>query len=153
VGANDVEAVLRGLPSMALRYGAHDTACRLLAQWLAGRPEVSHVLHPALPGSPGHAHWAAVSSKGAAGLVSVVFDGQRFSEERVDAFVDALKLFKIGYSWGGPMSLVMPYPLKGMRQFGELAGAQGGTLVRFAIGLEDVADLMADLDQALYMLA
>jgi cystathionine beta-lyase len=71
----------------------------------------------------------------------------------VEAFVDALKLFKIGYSWGGPMSLVMPYGLRGMRQFGALAGAQSGTLVRLAIGLEDVQDLIADLDQAFAALA
>ena len=82
------------------------------------------------------------------GLVSIVLDGDRYSEAQVNAFVDALKLFKIGYSWGGPMSLVMPYGLRGMRQFGPLAGAKNGTLVRFALGLEDVQDLITDLDQA-----
>ncbi len=147
VGGNDVEGILRGLPSMKLRYAAHDAATRQVAQWLRGRSEVVRVLHPSLPDSPGHAHWAQVC-EAAGGLVSVVFDGQRFSSERVDAFVDALSLFKIGYSWGGPMSLVMPYGLRGMRQFGDLAGATSGTLVRFAIGLEDVQDLIADLDQA-----
>lgn len=148
VGLNDVEGILRGLPSMALRYGAHDAATRQVAQWLQRRPEVAQVLHPALPHSSGHAHWAALC-QGAGGLVSMVFDGERHASERVLAFVDALKLFKIGYSWGGPMSLVMPYALKGMRQFGPLAGAQHGTLVRLAIGLEAVPDLLADLDQAL----
>lgn len=148
VGANDVELVLRGLPSLPLRYAAHDAATRQVAQWLSTRPEVSRVLHPALPDSPGHAHWAQLC-KAAGGLVSVVFDGARYSPERVDAFVDALKLFKIGYSWGGPMSLVVPYGLRGMRQFGELAGRTDGTLVRLAIGLEEVSDLLADLEQAL----
>jgi cystathionine beta-lyase len=152
VGLNDVEGILRGLPSMALRYAAHDAGTRQVAQWLCGRPELAQVLHPALPGSPGHAHWAALCS-GAAGLVSMVFDGARWHSEQVEAFVDALKLFKIGYSWGGPMSLVMPYPLKGMRQFGALAGAQSGTLVRLAIGLENVPDLIADLDLAFAALA
>ena len=152
VGGNDVEGILRGLPSMKLRYAAHDAATRQVAQWLCGRSEVARVLHPSLPDSPGHAHWAQVC-EAAGGLVSVVFDGQRFSSERVDAFVDALSLFKIGYSWGGPMSLVMPYGLRGMRQFGDLAGATSGTLVRFAIGLEDVQDLIADLDQAFATLA
>ncbi|MGQ0598342.1 PLP-dependent transferase [Aquabacterium sp.] len=152
VGANDVELVLRGLPSMPLRYAAHDAAARQVAQWWTKRPEVARVLHPALPDSPGHAHWAQLCSA-AGGLVSVVFDGTRYSPERVDAFVDALKLFKIGYSWGGPMSLVVPYGLRGMRQFGELAGQTDGTLVRFAIGLEEVGDLLADLDQALGALA
>jgi len=152
VGANDVELVLRGLPSMPLRYAAHDAAARQVAQWWTSRPEVARVLHPALPDSPGHAHWAQLCAA-AGGLVSVVFDGTRYSPERVDAFVDALKLFKIGYSWGGPMSLVVPYGLRGMRQFGELAGQTDGTLVRFAIGLEEVNDLLADLDQALGALA
>jgi cystathionine beta-lyase len=147
VGGNDVEAVLRGLPSMALRYAAHDATAREVAHWLAARSEVAQVLHPALPQSPGHAHWAALCNS-AAGLVSIVLDGDRYSEAQVNAFVDALKLFKIGYSWGGPMSLVMPYGLRGMRQFGPLAGAKNGTLVRFALGLEDVQDLIADLDQA-----
>ena len=146
VGLNDVEMVLRGLPSVALRYAAHDAAARDVAQWLAQRPEVAQVLHPALPGSAGHGHWASVC-QGAAGLVSMVFDADRFSDEQVNAFVEAMRLFRIGYSWGGPMSLVMPYPLQGMRRFGSLAGRRG-TLVRLAIGLEDVGDLIADLEQA-----
>jgi len=147
VGGNDAEAILRSLPSMPLRYAAHDAAARKVAQWWHARPEASRVLHPALPDSPGHAHWAAICS-GAAGLVSVVFDEVAHPAEQVEAFVDALRLFKIGYSWGGPMSLVMPYGLRGMREFGDLAGRQDGTLVRFAIGLESVDDLIADLDQA-----
>ena len=146
VGLNDVELVLRGLPSMALRYAAHDAATRHIAAWLQQRPEVMQVLHPALPDSPGHAHWQTTCT-GAAGLVTMVFDGARFTSAQVDAFVDALRLFKIGYSWGGPLSLVMPYSLQGMRRFGGLAKQQG-TLVRLAIGLEDTAALLADLDQA-----
>ena len=78
----------------------------------------------------------------------MVFDPQRFRTEQVEAFVDALHLFKIGYSWGGPMSLVMPYALDGMRQFGPLAGQRDGVLVRLAIGLEAAEDLIADLEQA-----
>jgi len=135
-----------------LRYRAHDASTRQVANWLCDRSEVARVLHPALPSSPGHAHWVQ-TCRGAGGLVSMVFDGDRHSSERVEAFVDALKLFKIGYSWGGPMSLVMPYGLRGMRQFGALAGVQSGTLVRLAIGLEDVQDLIADLDQAFAALA
>lgn len=151
VGLNDVELLLRSLPSMPLRYAAHDASARQIAHWLQSRPEVARVLHPAVPGSPGHAHWQATCS-GAAGLVSLVFDAQRHPPERVDAFVDALRLFRIGYSWGGPLSLAMPYALKGMRRFGPLA-QQAGTLVRLAIGLEDVSDLIADLDQAFVALA
>jgi cystathionine beta-lyase len=143
VGANDAEAVLRSLPTLALRYAEQDRAGRALAQWWAQRPEVAQVLHPALPGSPGHAHWAALCTQ-AAGLFSVVFDA-RFSASQVDAFVDALKLFKIGYSWAGPVSLVVPYDLKMLRA----KPAWSGTLVRFSMGLEDVDDLIADAEQAL----
>src|SRR5690606_31096427 len=144
VGANDVEAVLRGLPTLPLRYAAQDAAARQVAAWWLGRSEVTQVLHPALPESPGHAHWAALCQS-AAGLVSVVFD-ERYSDDRVDAFIDALRLFKIGYSWGGPVSLAVPYQLSNMRSLGK---APDGTLVRLAIGLEDPRDLIADLEQAL----
>ncbi|TSA14801.1 MAG: aminotransferase class I/II-fold pyridoxal phosphate-dependent enzyme [Comamonadaceae bacterium] len=150
VGANDAEAVLRALPSMALRYRAHDEATRTLVQWCQTRPEFAQVLHPALPKSPGHAHWRALCKQeigGAAGLFSVIFPAQR-SQAQVDAFCNALKLFKLGYSWGGPMSLVVPYDLASMRS-GWPAHLQQGTLVRFSVGLEAVADLQADLQQAL----
>ncbi len=145
VGANDVEAVLRGLPTLTLRYAAQDAAGRALAQWLQTRPEVARVLHPALPGSPGHAHWQA-HCNAAAGLFSVLFDA-RFSAAQVDAFVDALRLFRIGYSWAGPISLVVPYDLAAIRPQG--TGDLRGHLVRFSMGLEAVADLQADLEQAL----
>ena len=143
VGANDCELVLRSLSSMPLRYQAHDTAARKLAQWLAGRPEVARVLHPALEGSPGHEHWRATCNA-AAGLFSVVFH-DRFSAAQVDAFVDGLRLFKIGYSWAGPVSLVVPYDLAQLRP----GGALTGPLVRLSIGLEEPEALQADLAQAL----
>jgi cystathionine beta-lyase len=143
VGANDCELVLRSLSSMPLRYQAHDTAARKLAQWLAGRPEVARVLHPALEGSPGHEHWRATCTA-AAGLFSVVFH-DRFSAAQVDAFVDGLRLFKIGYSWAGPVSLVVPYDLAQLRP----GGALTGPLVRLSIGLEEPEALQADLAQAL----
>ena len=143
VGANDAELVLRSLPTLALRYAAHDKSARALAQWLGGRAEVAQVLHPALPGSPGHDHWQRLCTQ-AAGLFSVVFDA-RYSSQQVNAFVDALKLFKIGYSWAGPVSLVVPYDLSVMRA----KPAWPGTLVRFSVGLEGVDDLLADLEAAL----
>lgn len=143
VGANDVEAVLRSLPSLPLRYAAQDEAGRRLAQWWAAQPAVAQVLHPALPGSPGHEHWAA-QCRAAAGLFSVVFH-EHIAPARVDAFVDALRLFKLGYSWAGPVSLAVPYALAGMRD----RPAWKGALVRFSIGLEDVDDLIADCAQAL----
>ena len=143
VGANDAEAVLRALPSITLRYAAQDRAGRELAAWWSKRPEVTTVLHPALAGSPGHAHWAALCSQ-AAGLFSIVFDA-RFASAQVDAFIDALKVFKIGYSWAGPVSLAVPYDLATIRKH----PAWRGTLVRFSIGLEAVEDLIADCEQAL----
>ncbi len=148
VGANDAEMVLRSLPSIKLRYLAHDVATRELAQWCLGRSEFAQVLHPALPDSPGHAHWKALCvTDAAAGLFSVMVD-PRFKQAQVDAFCDALKLFKIGYSWGGPMSLVVPYDLATMRPHWPTHLARG-TLVRFSVGLESVADLKADLAQAI----
>lgn len=144
VGANDAEAILRSLPSLALRYRAHDAAARELARWLAARPEIAQVRHPALESCPGHANWKALCGARdlAAGLFSVVFD-PRYGTQQVDAFCDALKLFKLGYSWGGPMSLVVPYDVKGMRSKWEQ-----GILVRISIGLEAVGDLRADLEHA-----
>jgi len=153
VGMNDVETILRSLPSMALRYRAHDEATRALALWADTQPEFVQVLHPSLPGSPGHAHWKALCVKGmggAAGLFSVMLD-QRFSQAQTDAFCDALKLFKLGYSWGGPMSLVVPYELAQMRTTWPVY-LEKGTLVRFSIGLEDVLDLQQDINQALRVL-
>jgi cystathionine beta-lyase len=143
VGGNDAEAVLRSLPSLPLRYRAHDQTARELARWLATRPEVARVLHPALPSCPGHEHWRALCSD-AAGLFSVLFD-ERFTPAQVDRFVDALRLFAIGYSWAGPRSLVVPYDLKAMRP----GSALRGHLVRFSIGLEEAGPLRADLEQAL----
>jgi len=147
VGANDAELVLRSLPSLAIRYEAQARAGRELAAWWGGRNEVVQVLHPALEGSPGHEHWKRVCSE-AAGLFSVIFD-ERFSRAQVDAFVDSLKLFRIGYSWAGPVSLVVPYDLATMRAKPRWAG----TLVRFSLGLEEVEDLIEDCRQALSALA
>ncbi len=143
IGANDAELLLRSLPTLGLRYAAQDAAARQLAQWWAARPEVVQVRHPALPASPGHVHWQRLCTQ-AAGLFSVVFD-DRFTVAQVDAFVDALRLFKIGYSWAGPVSLVVPYDVSTMRS----RTAIKGTLVRFSIGFEAVDDLVADCGQAL----
>ncbi|MFM7705749.1 MAG: cystathionine beta-lyase [Rubrivivax sp.] len=143
VAANDVELVLRALPTIAVRYAAHDATARALAAWLTTQPQVRQVLHPALEGSPGHAHWAR-HCRGAAGLFSVLFH-ESLGQDRVDAFVDGLRLFGIGYSWGGPMSLAVPYDLAAMR--GD--ARPPGRLVRLSIGLEAVQDLQADLQAAL----
>lgn len=153
VGMNDVETVLRALPSMALRYRAHDEATRALAQWANAQPEFVQVLHPALADSPGHAHWKALcptAPGGAAGLFSVMLD-PCYSQDQVDAFCNALQLFRLGYSWGGPISLVVPYELASMRT-GWPAHLERGTLVRFSVGLEAVEDLQEDIAQALQVL-
>ena len=155
VGANDAEAVLRSLPSIALRYAAHDGATRALAAWCQGRSEIVQVLHPALSDSPGHAHWQALCEPGpggAAGIFSIIL-APHYSQAQTDAFCDALRLFKLGYSWGGPTSLVVPYELATMRSGGWPVHLKPGTLVRFSVGLEHVADLQADLAQALAALA
>jgi len=151
VAANDAETVLRSLPSIVLRYQAHDMVARSLAVWAQGRSEFAQVLHPALPDAPGHTFWRATCRNGpggAAGLFSVVFQSH-YRTEQVDAFCDALQLFKLGYSWGGPISLVVPYDLAQMRGNWPAHLARG-TVVRFSAGLEDVADLQADLEQALH---
>jgi cystathionine beta-lyase len=153
VGANDAEAVLRALPSIGLRYRAHDEAARTLAIWLHTQPAIAQVLHPALQGSPGHAHWKALcggangGQGAAAGLFSVVVDA-RYTPQQVDAFCDGLRLFKLGYSWGGPMSLVVPYEIASMRSRG-VPHLKPGTLVRFSVGLEAAQDLQRDLQQAM----
>ena len=146
VGPNDVELVLRGLQTVALRYAAQDAAARRIAQWALGRREFARVMHPATPGSPGHAHWAA-QCRAAAGLVSVEFD-PAYAPERVERFVDDLRLFGIGWSWAGPMSLAVPYRADSGR-----VGASKGALVRLSIGLEDVDDLIRDLEAALEKMA
>jgi cystathionine beta-lyase len=158
VAANDAEAVLRALPSLPLRYHAQDHAARALAHWCASQPALAQVLHPALAASPGHAHWqqvcASAEARGegaAAGLFSVIVDA-RYTPAQVDAFCESLQRFKLGYSWGGPISLVMPYNLSAMRPRWPAYLARG-TLVRFSVGLETVADLQADLAQGLARLA
>ncbi|WP_313605877.1 PLP-dependent transferase [Comamonas jiangduensis] len=152
IGANDAELVLRSLCSMALRYHAHDVSARVLAAALQRQPAVVQLLHPAFASAPGHAHWlqlcgAAHQGQGAAaGLFSVVVDAQ-FDQAAIDRLCDSLQLFKLGYSWGGPMSLVVPYDIDSMRAGGRGA-LQAGTVVRFCVGLEDTQDLLRDLAQA-----
>lgn len=144
VGANDVELVLRGLASIKARYDVHDRSARDLASWLAKQKGVCQVLHPALESSPGHRHWAT-HCNAAAGIFSILID-ESHTPTQVDQFCDRLALFGIGLSWGGPMSLVMPYDLDTMRH-----GRQRypGHLIRFSVGLEGVDDLREDLAQAL----
>lgn len=150
VSGNDCETVLRSLPSVALRYRAHDATARTLAAWLSQQPAVVQLLHPAFADSPGHAHWKSLcgGTDAAAGLFSVVIDPLH-GQQQVDLFCDSLRLFKLGYSWGGPASLVVPYDIASMREL-HSPHLQAGTVVRFSVGLEAVEDLRADLAQALH---
>jgi len=147
VSADDTFLVLRGLPTMKLRFEAHDRSAREIARWLKSRSEMTHILHPAFDDCPGHATWKR-DFTGAGGLFSVLFD-PRFTEAQTDRFIDSLKLFKIGYSWGGANSLAVPYRIATMRSH----WPHQGQLVRLNIGLEDTRDLIADLEQALATLA
>ncbi|MDI1341828.1 PLP-dependent transferase [Polaromonas sp.] len=144
VAGNDAELVLRGLGSMALRYAAQDSATRTLAAWLQQQPQIEAVLHPALAGSPGHDIWQRDCSA-AACLLSIVFKAG-YPQAEVDRFCDSLQLFKLGYSWAGPMSLCAPYDVPAIRT---TPWPYQGGLVRFSIGLEAVSDLQADLANAL----
>ncbi|OWW22372.1 cystathionine beta-lyase [Noviherbaspirillum denitrificans] len=147
VGMDDAYLVLRGLPTMKLRFDAHDAGARKVAAWLKARPEIERVLHPAFADCPGHETWQR-DFTGAGGLFSVVFD-ERYTEAQTDRFVDSLKLFKIGFSWGGAHSLCVPYRVQTMRS----NWTSKGQLIRFNIGLEDADDLIADIEQALGLLA
>ena len=151
VGPNDVEGILRSLPTIALRYGAQDRCARQLATWWKSQTACVQVLHPALEGSPGHAHWQALCAPQgqeglAAGLFSVMLHPS-LTQVQVDAFCDSLKLFKLGYSWGGPFSLVVPYNIATMRSHLPEHLKQG-YLVRFSTGFEDPQDLIHDLNNA-----
>lgn len=148
VSGDDAYLVMRGLSSLGLRLAQHDAAGREIAAWLKARPEVARVLHPAFEDCPGHEFWKRDFS-GAGGLFSVVMRAD-IAQARVDAMVDALRLFRIGYSWGGSHSLVVPYLMRGMRTQRPWSE---GSLVRFYIGLEDVRDLRDDLEAAFTWLA
>ncbi|HKD15702.1 MAG TPA: cystathionine beta-lyase [Candidatus Angelobacter sp.] len=139
---DDCSLALRGMKTLGVRLKAVEQAASALAQWLQQREEVELVLHPALPSCPGHELWKR-DFTGSTGLFSFVFHNQ-FTREQVVRFVNALKLFKIGYSWGGVTSLVMAYELHSPKR-----PAYGPRIVRFYTGLESVDDLKADVAQAL----
>ncbi len=144
---DDCWLALRGLRTMAVRLAHQEESGLRIAAWFAARPEVLRVLHPALPGAPGHALWQRDFS-GACSLFGVVFQ-PRYTPEDTHRFVDALALFGIGASWGGYESLALPTTGFVTRSGG---GDLGGPAVRFHIGLEDPDDLMADLERALRVL-
>ena len=147
-GPGDVFLALRGLRTMAVRLKQHGETGLALAAWLARRPEVERVLHPALPGDPGHAIWKRDFS-GASGLFSVVL--KPVSHQAFAAFMDGLQLYGIGASWGGFESLAMPFSLADARN--ATKWAYSGPAFRIHAGLEHVDDLIADLEAGFVRLA
>jgi cystathionine beta-lyase len=134
----------RGLRTMAIRLAQHQRSALEIARWLQDRPEIATVLHPALPSCPGHAIWER-DFKGSSGLFAFVLNGG--GEAARAALIDTLDLFGIGYSWGGFESLAIPADPARIRTAAPRDYA--GPLVRLQIGLEDPADLIADLDRGL----
>jgi cysteine-S-conjugate beta-lyase len=141
-GPDDVFLALRGMRTLAVRLAQHYRSGLEMARWLAARPEVTRVLHPALETDPGHAIWKR-DYTGASGLFSFVLKPK--PQAAVDAMLDALKLFGMGYSWGGFESLAIPFDCSAYRS--ATKWAPGGPAVRLHIGLENVEDLKADLDR------
>lgn len=141
VGPDDIFLGLRGLRTMAIRLERHQQTAMILAEYLRNRPEVARVLYPALPNHPGHAIWRR-DMTGASGLFGIVMDG--WNAARTTAFLNALRLFGLGYSWGGFESLAIP---AGFRR-SIMPSPPHGSLIRLHAGLEDPADLISDLEQA-----
>jgi cysteine-S-conjugate beta-lyase len=136
---DDAYLAARGLRTLAIRLKAHEAAALQIAQWLAARHDVAQVLHPALPACPGHAIWRR-DFTGASGLFSFILDGNK---AQAAAFVDALQLFAIGYSWGGFESLALPVHPEKFRT--QTPWPADKTVIRLQIGLEDPQDLIEDL--------
>jgi cystathionine beta-lyase len=142
VSPDDASLALRGLQTLGIRLERLESSALKLATWLKSRPEIATVLHPALPDCPGHDFWKR-DFTGSASVFSFVF-GPKIAAAEVPAFVDRLRLFRKGFSWGGTASLAMIYPnLRRPNLDFE------GRLVRLNIGLEEPDDLVADLSRAL----
>lgn len=150
VSPDDAALALRGLRTLHVRLSHETDSALRIAQWLQGRDEVAQVLCPMLPGAPGHTLWKR-DFTGGCGLFSFVFRGSDAAAR--NRFVDALRLFGIGYSWGGFESLALPIEPAGYRKVMAWPPAPGNSAdrfgVRLSIGLEDADDLIADIEQAL----
>lgn len=144
VSPDDAWLASRGLRTLGVRLNQHQESALQIARWLAEQPDVARVLHPALPSCPGHENWARDFS-GSSGLFSFVLKGG--NEEARVALIDGLEHFGIGYSWGGFESLALPVDPARYRT--ATIWQAEGPLVRLQIGLEDPADLIADLDAGL----
>lgn len=139
-GPDDVFLAIRGLRTLSVRLAQHQRSGLEMARWLAKRPEVVRVLHPALESDPGHQIWKR-DFTGASGLFSIVL--KPAPQEAVDALLNTLKLFGMGYSWGGFESLAIPFDCTNYRT--ATKWEPGGPSLRLHIGLENVEDLKADL--------
>lgn len=142
VSPDDCALALRGLQTLAVRLDRLEQNALTVARWLAGRAEVESVRHPALPDCPGHAIWKR-DFTGSSSLFAVVMKPD-WDPARIARWLDSLELFHLGFSWGGVTSLAMCYPT-----LDRLPEGRGARLVRFNIGLEDPADLIADLEKGL----
>ena len=138
---DDIYLVLRGIRTLAVRMERHMKTGLMLAEWLAGRPEVARVIHPALPNHAGNAIWRR-DFTGASGLFAIELNPA--SEAALAAMLDGLELFGMGYSWGGFESLIIPQDPTRIRTVTKWEAA--GPMLRLHAGLEDPADLTADLE-------
>lgn len=144
VGPDDVYLGLRGLRTMGARLARHQESALTLANWLKDQPAVARVLHPALPDCPGHDIWKR-DFTGSCGLFSIVLNP--VSKDKVDRMLDNMEHFALGYSWGGYESLILPMDPSNIRTATRWQAE--GPMIRLHIGLEDIDDLIADLDQGL----
>jgi cystathionine beta-lyase len=147
VGGDDAYLVLRGLRTADVRMRRHETTALAVARWLESRPEVARVLHPGLPSHPQHALFKR-DFLGSSGLFS--FELKSATPAQLAALCERRRHFKIAYSWGGFESLIMPAKLGSIRT---VTPWQGGPLVRIHCGLEESADLIADLQDGLDAMA
>jgi cystathionine beta-lyase len=145
--SDDCFLALRGLRTLAVRLDRHTQSALAIARWLQQREEVAEVIFPALPGSRGHELWKR-DFTGACGLFGVVL--RPVDKVRVDALLDGLRLFRLGWSWGGFESLIIPAHPERIRTATRWEAA--GPYLRLHVGLEDVEDLIADLAEGLLRL-
>jgi cystathionine beta-lyase len=145
-GTEEIWLTLRGLRTLSIRLERHEKSALQVARWLRGRPEVARVLHPALPEDPGHAIWKRDFGR-STGLFAFVLRGD---EQQAKAFLNSLKLFGLGFSWGGFESLAV---LSELAEYRTVRRWTEGPVIRLHVGLEDVADLIADLERGFAALA
>ncbi len=144
IATDEIYLATRGLRTLSVRLRQHEKNALKVAEWLQAQPDIKRVLYPPLRDDPGHDLWARDFS-GGSGLMSIVFD--RSTTEATTALIDGMKLFVIGYSWGGFESLIVPSTPSSSRTATKWTEPEPG--IRLHVGLEDVDDLIADLDEGL----